>query len=408
MIESRIGVSRQHGAMEYSQPPTDLDTVRRYRLDRVQQALRERDYAGALLFDPMNTRYATDTTDMQIWCMHNETRYVLVLTDGPCIVFEYGTAFHLVKDVPTVDEVRQTTPFFYYSSGPRMHERAKLWAGEIVSLVREYGGGNRRLALDRVHHLGADLLRAGGLELFDAFELMENARKLKSSGEVALMRHAIQVAETAIQAMRDALTPGITENELFSKLYGTNIALGGEWIETRLLSSGPRTNPWMREASMRPIAEGDLVCFDTDMIGPYGYCCDISRAWICGESPPNDEQRRLHELACEQIAHNMALLAPGVSYKEISQKAWEIPQKYQANRYGVVMHGVGMADEIPSIKHWLDFDARGYDGLIEPGMVLCVESYIGAEGGREGVKLEEQVLITQDGIEQLSSYPLDL
>ena len=71
-------------------------------------------------------------------------------------------------------------------------------------------------------------------------------------------------------------------------------------------------------------------------------------------------------------------------------------------------HFRGLCDEIPSIKHWMDFAERGYDGVIQPGMVLCVESYIGADDGREGVKLEEQVLVTDTGIEQLSSYPLDL
>jgi Xaa-Pro aminopeptidase len=179
-------------------------------------------------------------------------------------------------------------------------------------------------------------------------------------------------------------------------------------METRLLASGPRTNPWMRESSMRPIEKGDMVSFDTDLVGPYGYCCDISRSWICGEVAPTNEQRTLHSLALEQIAFNMDLLRPGATHREIAEKAWRIPDPYLPNRYGVVMHGVGMCDEIPAIKHWMDFPARGYDGVIEPGQVLCVESYMGAEGGREGVKLEEQVLVTENGIEQLSSYPTDL
>ena len=93
--------------------------------------------------------------------------------------------------------------------------------------------------------------------------------------------------------MREALRPGITENALWAELHHGNIAGGGEWIETRLLASGPRTNPWFRECSMRAIERGDMVSFDTDLIGPYGYCCDISRSWIC-DAPPNDEQRRIY------------------------------------------------------------------------------------------------------------------
>jgi len=71
------------------------------------------------------------------------------------------------------------------------------------------------------------------------------------------------------------------------------------------------------------------------------------------------------------------------------------------------MHGVGLADESPSIKHWCDFEASGYDGVVEAGMTLCVESYIGSERSDMGVKLEEQVLVTEDGIRQLSHYPME-
>jgi Xaa-Pro aminopeptidase len=394
--------------MEYSEAPTDLDEVRLYRLGRVREALRRRDYAGIVMWDQLNTRYALDATNMQIWCMHNETRYAWVPTEGPVVLFEYGNCAHLAEDLPTVDAVRPCKPFFYYTAGPTFERRAVIWANEIADLVRQTGGGNRRIALDRMNHLGVDLLRQAGLEIFDGFELMEHARSIKSPGEIELMRHAVRVSEIGIEAMREALEPGITENALWAKLHEANIAHGGEWIETRLLSSGPRTNPWFRESSLRPIEKGEIVSFDTDLVGPYGYCSDISRAWVCGDLKPSNEQRTIHALAMAQIAHNMELIKPGVAAREIAQKAWKIPDAYVDNRYGVVMHGVGLCDEYPSVKHAMDFDTRGYDAVLEPGMVMCVESYMGAEDGHEGVKLEEQVLVTDTGIEQLSSYPLDL
>jgi Xaa-Pro aminopeptidase len=157
---------------------------------------------------------------------------------------------------------------------------------------------------------------------------------------------------------------------------------------------------------MRRIEGGDLVCFDTDLIGPYGYCADISRAWLCGDGRPSEEQRRLYAAAHEQVHHNMALLEPGVSFRELSEKSWPIPDEYLATRYSSMMHGVGLADEYPSIKYWPDFDQNGYDGILEPNMTLCVESFIATKDSREGVKLEEQVLITETGCQKLSSYPL--
>ena len=159
---------------------------------------------------------------------------------------------------------------------------------------------------------------------------------------------------------------------------------------------------------MRVIEKGDMVSVDTDLIGPYGYCCDISRSWICDEIKASDEQRRLYEAAIAQIEHNTALLKPGMTYREVAERAWKVPDEFYQNRYSSVMHGVGLCDEYPAIKHLGDFEAKGYDGVIQPGMTLCVESYIGASGGHEGVKLEEQVLITEDGHEKLSNYPLQL
>ena len=398
--------ARQHGAMEYTEPPTDIDKVRRYRLDRIRAQLRRLDYAGVLLFSQINTRYATDATNMQVWCSHYETRCVFVATEGPVVLFDYGDYPHLAEGLPTVDEYRVNKSFYFFTAGSRASERAGLFADEIADLVTQYGGGNKRLAVDRLSYEGTHPLMQRGLSLHCGEEVMELARSIKSREELVLMQQAIDVCEQGIQSMRDALEPGITENSLWAKLHETNVRLGGEWIETRLLSSGPRTNPWFRESSMRTIQKGELVSFDTDLIGPYGYCADISRSWVCGDKP-SDEQRRLYAHAVDQIQHNTALLKPGVTFREVAQKAWKIPQEFQDNRYPSIIHGVGLADEYPSFKHWVNFEEKGYDGVVAEGMTLCVESYIGSKDGGEGVKLEEQVLITPDGTQPLSTYPLE-
>ncbi len=402
----RSNSPRQHGAMEFSTPPVDLDGVRLYRLNRLREQLKAQDYSGLLLFDQINTRYATDATNMQIWSSHYETRCVFVATEGPVVLFDYANLPHLAEELPTIDEYRVMPSFYYFSAGSRAEERALQFGDQIADLVAKHGGGNKRLAVDRLSHLGTDAIRAHGIEVFDGLEVAELARVIKSEEELTLMRHAMAVCEEGVAAMRAAMEPGITENALWAKLHETNIRLGGEWIETRLLSSGPRTNPWFRECSMREIERGDMVSFDTDLIGPYGYCADISRAWVCGDKP-NDEQRRLYAKAYEQIQHNKSVLKPGMSFREVSEACWEIPEEFRGGRYSSCMHGIGLADEYPSIKHAADFPLKGYDGVLQPGMTLCVESFIGAHGGKEGVKLEEQVLITEDGMEQLSRYPME-
>ena len=318
--ETSPNVARQHGAMDHSVPPCDLDAMRRYRLARVREALAKRDLAGIILYDPVNIRYATDATNMQIWCAHNEARYLYVPTDGPVRLFEFSSGDLLTAGLPTIDEVRQATFFLYFIAGRRQGDKTKAWADELDSVIGENNGGNMRIAIDRVAPQGIVEMQRRGYEIVDGFEVMENARNIKSTGEIVLMRHAIAVCERAMQGMREALQPGITENALWAELHRGNIAGGGEWIETRLLASGPRTNPWFRESSMRVIERGDVVAFDTDLVGPYGYCCDISRTWVC-DARPSDEQRRIYVEAHAQVQENTALLKPGVTFRELTERS---------------------------------------------------------------------------------------
>ena len=399
--------ARQHGAMEFSAAPVDLNKVREYRLRRLRKKMEEHDVAGLLLFNQINTRYAVDATNMQVWCSHYETRCVFVSLDGPVVLFDYANHPYLAEGIPTIDEYRTIPTFYFFGSGSRSDEFVKEFAAQITDLMSNHGDGNKRLAIDCLSHVGCEALREKGLELVEGEQITETARAIKSKEELVLMKASMDVCEASVHAMHEILEPGITENALWAKLHETNIRLGGEWIETRLLSSGPRTNPWFRECSMREIEKNDLVSFDTDLIGPYGYCSDISRAWICG-GKPTDEQRRLYSKAYEQIQHNISVLKAGMSFREVSEKCWTIPDEFLSHRYSTLIHGVGLADEYPNIKHCNQFEASGYDGLIEPGMTLCVESFIGKEGGREGVKLEEQVIIAENGVERQSTYPFEL
>ena len=70
---------------------------------------------------------------------------------------------------------------------------------------------------------------------------------------------------------------------------------------------------------MRIIERGDMVSFDTDLVGPYGYCCDISRSWVCGAAPSN-EQRRIYADAHAHIQHNKALLKSGLTFRELTER----------------------------------------------------------------------------------------
>lgn len=384
-----------------------LERMREFRLQRLVQELQRRDYAGILLFDPLNIRYATDCTNMQLWITHNPARACFVSAEGYIVLYDFHSCEHLSTHLPLIKELRSGASFFYFESAGRSEEHATKFAAGIDELMRTHGGKNRRLAIDKIEIAGLRALEKLGLQIYPGQEVTELARVIKGIDEIAALRCSVAACEAAMDEMRDVMLAGKSENEIWSALHAGNIKRGGEWLETRILSSGPRTNPWFQESGPRIISDGELLAFDTDMIGTYGMCCDISRTWLCGEVAPNEEQKRIYRIAYEHIMANMELLRPGVSFSEITEKAHRLPDNCIPNRYGVVMHGVGLCDEYPSIRYREDHQAHGYDGIIEPGMVICVEVYAGEVGGKNGVKLEDQVLITETGYDNMTRYPFE-
>jgi Xaa-Pro aminopeptidase len=380
--------------------------MRHERLARFRAELAKLDVAGALLTNPINIRYATDARNMAVWSLHSIARYAFVPTDGPVVLFEMGSTQHVTRGLSTLGEVRPSTPWTYMIAMDRIEEKCARWADEIVDLVHRHGAGNRRLAVDRCEPLGIKFLTDRGLSILDAQKPIETARSVKTSDEVDSMKLVIDVCDEGIRRMRAALVPGITENQLWSILHETNIAHGGEWIECRLLTSGPRTNPWYQECGTRVIRAGDIVGFDTDMVGPLGYVADISRTWVCPGKPPSDRQRRLYEIAQEQIRYNISLLRAGVTFREFSEKTWRIPEVYVPQRYLSPVHGLGLVDEYPVVPYPQDFAEWGSDGVFVKNMVVSVESYIGEVGGPDGIKLEEQVLITDHDALPMSRSPI--
>lgn len=395
------GAARAHsGAL-------DTPELRLGRLQRLRREMAARDIAACVLFDPVNIRYATGARNMQVFMARNPARYLFVPLAGPVVLFEFFGAGHLGQGLETIDEIRPAVTMTAVAADTQVPARAEAWAAEIAALIRRHCGAGCRVGIERVYPGAARALAEAGYEIVDAQLPVEHARAVKSPAELACIRASIAATEAGVHRLQAAIRPGVSENRVWSELHAANVERNGDYVETRLFSSGPRTNPWFQESSPRLLEAGDLVGLDTDVVGPYGYYADFSRTFLCGDGRPSDGQRTLYRLAYEQIHHDMELLAPGRSFREIAGRAWPIPARFVANRYFVLAHGCGMTGEYPFIMHRHDFDGLGYDGVVEAGMTLCVESYIGAEGGREGVKLEEQVLVTETGIERLSRYPFD-
>ena len=390
----------------------DLQAMRRFRWERLTRFINDRDYAGLLVFDPLNIRYATDSTNMQLWNTHNPFRALLVCADGYMVMWDYKNSPFLSEFNPLVREQRSGADLFYFDRGDKVDVAADIFANEVRVLLEEHAGGNKRLAVDKIMRHGLRALEAQGFEVKDGEEVTEKCRAVKGPDEILAMRCASVACEASVAGMEvfareEIPRGGVSEDDVWAVLHAENIKRGGEWIETRLLASGPRTNPWFQECGPRIISNNEIVSFDTDLVGSYGICVDISRSWWIGDQKPPEDMIYAMRHGVEHIQTNMEMLKPGVMIPELSKNTHVLDTRFQKQKYGCLMHGVGLCDEWPLVAYPDQMVEGAYDYPLEPGMVLCVEALVSEEGGDFSIKLEDQVLITEDGYENLTNYPFD-
>lgn len=391
-----------------SQFRNQTDAVAVERQQRLRETMNTCNVSVMLILDSVNIKYATGASNMTIFSTRTPARYLLFFAEGPAILYEYFGCEHLAWNLATIDDVRPAHGLCFVSSGGDPEGQAKAMAREVAAAVEDAGMRIDRLAIDRFPYPCVDALRAEGFSIHDADQILSAARKTKLPGEIKLLREALcRVADAAFE-MEARIEPGRRETEIWAEFSRPFIANGGQYVSTRLFQSGPRTFPYFQEAGSRKTEVGDLICFDTDTIGFADYCTDFSRTYLCGDVPASPEQKDLYIKAKDQLDHNVGLIRPGSSFREIAEQAWPIPEEHRVSRYYCIGHGLGMSGELPNIPHAIPGTPYPLHGVVEPNMVLCIESYVGSEKSGQGVKLEDQLLITEKSVERMSSIvPFD-
>jgi Xaa-Pro aminopeptidase len=390
------------------EPGVDFERLRRERWEKVQREMATRDIGALVLTDQNNIRYTTGLSVMPIWTSYNLAHYVVVPAEGKPTIFEFILAAHRAK--PFFEDVRPPQYWQARFAGKEAEQFSLGWASEIKDLLKEWGVADGKIGIDILDFNGFDALQKQGLTLTDADESLEAARAIKTLDELELLRQSAAVCETALYEMEQAIRPGISENELMGVYWHRLLDLGGEYMSTRLLVSGSKTNPWFHEAGSKLVRPGDLVAIDCDSIGPEGYLCDISRTFLCGEQGTR-EQKEAYQIAHDYVHAVAEELKVGVSFQEFAERVPKPPVGYRELWMPAILHGIG-TDNVPPIvptpgygeeNNWFAMP----EGEFEENMVVSIEAYAGKVGAQEGVKLEDEVWISVDGPVMISLYPYE-
>ncbi|HLB61825.1 MAG TPA: Xaa-Pro peptidase family protein [Actinomycetota bacterium] len=376
----------------------DLGRLRAGRLERLQAAMRAREVEACLLFNEPNVRYATGASAMPIWSNTTFVRCALVPAEGRPILFEHGNSMHLSRRI--LDDVRPMHAWEFFDDA---EAEAAAWARETVSAMRELGVSPDRLAVDRLGTPGFIALQREGVAIVDSAPVTQEAREVKIPDEIRLLEANGEIVVDMLSAFEAAIVPGVRERDLLAVLADTLLRAGGEHLATSTVASGANTNPWRAEATDRAVEQGDLVYVDTDAVGVEGYFFCVSRTFLCGGAPPTPAQREAYRAAHDWLLATRDLIRPGISCGELADRAPRLPEKFLPQRYECMVHGIGLEEESPTVCYPQDQQPNP-DRVLREGMALVVEVYAGEVGARDGVKLGDQVLVTDVGAKALAAY----
>jgi Xaa-Pro dipeptidase len=379
----------------------DLALLSSERLVRLQAAMAAHGLEVCLLFNEPNIRYATGASAMPIFAMSTMVRCAVVPVEGAPILFEHPNSVH--RSRLRAGNVRPMHAWEFFDD---QQAEADVWAHETAGAISELGVGGKVIAVDRLGTPGFLALQRLGFSLVDSAPATQDAREVKTSQEVALLRSNGALVTQMLGAFEAAVLPGVRERDLLAVMSDALLRGGGEYLATSTVCSGPNTNPWRSEATGRMLEAGDLVFVDTDSVAIEGMFFCVSRTFPVGDGTPSSAQRATYSAALEWLEEMKGLVRPGLTCADIAERAPVLPEKYMPQRYECMVHGIGLEEESPSVCYPIDGQSNP-DRVIRQGMALVVELYAGLVGADHGVKLGDQVLVTNEGLEVLAPYPFN-
>jgi Xaa-Pro dipeptidase len=342
----------------------------------------------------------------------------VALVPGANMVYFTGLHYHL-SERPIVAFVMQDEIAFIMPEleVPQIRERSDMegrlfvwndadgFSGAFKEAVEALGLNEGTLGVDdktmRVFELLEFLEHAPAMQVREFGTDLLSIRSRKSTDEVDAMRRAIEISEQALRKLLTWVQPDMTEREIAARLDADLMALGTQGYAFKaLVQTGPNSALPHGGTTDRVLQAGEFLLIDFG--GMYqGYPADITRTFCLGEASPEMQKIFNTVLAANQAA--VLATRPGVACEDVDNAARNVIEtagygEYFIHRTG---HGLGLeTHELPQI-------AAGVDDVLEPGMVFTIEPGIYIPG-LGGVRIEDNVLVTNDGVEVLTSFPREL
>ncbi len=280
----------------------------------------------------------------------------------------------------------------------------------VGGIMAEHGVTNEPLGMDGFTSelLLAEAFKGAGIKAVDGRYTMLEARKIKTRDEIELMRITCANTEPVFAAIKDAIRPGIRECDLVGIGVKVLYELGDDHTEDLVCCSGYNTNPFDLSFTDKPIRPGELIYIDVDGCQYQGYRSCCYRTFSCGKATA--EQKELYEECRVMLYNGMSAVKAGNTTLDVAEKWPTSPSYWGYETWDealplAIAHGIGLClHEIPMFNYPA---AKANPVKLEENMVLALETWTGKKGGKDGVRLEEDVVVTKDGYELLTKWPID-
>jgi Xaa-Pro dipeptidase len=393
-----------HSGVDFEER-VNFQRLHNYRLARARAALADSDLGAFLCFDGNNIRYLTSTVIGE-WSRDKMGRYALLPGDGDPHVWDFGSAAtHHRLYLPSLGAgCSHAGMVGLRGAVPPDVGLMRSAAEEIKALLVEHGVDKMPLGVDIIEPPMLHELERVGLEIRDAQQVMLNAREIKNIDEITLLNQAAAMVDGVYQDVFEMLKPGVREADIVAHATKRLYEMGSDDVEAINAISGERCNPHPHNFTDRLIRPGDQAFFD--IIQSFmGYRTCYYRTFNVGRS--TDSQEDAYKTAREWIDASIAMVRPGVGTDQVAAcwpKAEDIGMANEMEAFGLQFgHGLGLfLHERPIISRLVSMDNPIE---IKEGMVFALETYCPASDGYSAARIEEEVVVTNDGCRVITLFP---